>query len=223
MKSQRLFNINPLQKHMTYAVYGMEQVYLDLPLGGLNRVDIRKQMDPELLSKQFKIFSAYRRALDEFAESYEKSKPDCYNVLDKLSEIKKSLKGGMCGEYAEFAVEKILDKYPHARNLIEFGFVKKSFHQFVVIGRAKNSKPDEPATWGNAAVILDPWAKKIYKASDFAKIRSADNITYVEPIEFNEVLEMPECHYLEGDLFCMTLDVYEKYVPSWSMSIKLNL
>jgi len=124
-----------------------------------------------------------------------------------MNRAEQLLQGGLCGEYATFAVKKILEKYPQARNLIEYVVFDKSCHQLIVIGRDKKSSPCDPNTWGNDAVICDPWARKVYKVSDLKKVRETSKIAFVEPTYNNEVTAEEQEHstYLEGEIACYGL------------------
>lgn len=43
-------------------------------------------------------------------------------------------------------------------------------HTFVVIGRQKESNEKVPATWGQAAVICDPWLETVCSVADYSKL-----------------------------------------------------
>lgn len=47
--------------------------------------------------------------------------------------------------------------------------IKNGDHFFLVIGRDINSDPKDYKTWGSSAVICDPWAGKVFLASDLEK------------------------------------------------------
>lgn len=76
--------------------------------------------------------------------------------------LESQLKGGCCGELANWTRWLIKSKYPNS--CVEVAQLK--FHEFVVIGRKENSDPNNLSTWGDA-VICDPWSDEIYTSSEF--------------------------------------------------------
>ncbi|MFN8578288.1 MAG: hypothetical protein U0354_15730 [Candidatus Sericytochromatia bacterium] len=78
---------------------------------------------------------------------------------------------GNCGELAAVAAVA-------ARELrggkVEFFSVQYSSneqnnHIFVVVNRKEGSDQSKPSSWGDKAIIIDPWREKVYQASDFNK------------------------------------------------------
>ena len=61
---------------------------------------------------------------------------------------------GNCGESAALAFVYLAER--HVRPL-DYMVDVDADHAFVVIGRAKASKPEDPNTWGRDAVVCDPW------------------------------------------------------------------
>ncbi|HGK6652029.1 TPA: hypothetical protein ACJ5DZ_003124, partial [Legionella pneumophila] len=71
-------------------------------------------------------------------------------------------------------------------------------HCLIVIGRVSGSDPNDISTWGEEAVICDPWAEKAYPLSEFRKMQSPENdIRYPEMCYANGKNPKP---YLAGDL-----------------------
>lgn len=77
---------------------------------------------------------------------------------------------GNCGEMSQLAFS-FLSRNNDADQLVELYSIEgknahiDADHVFVVIGRDPFSNPKEPKTWGAAAVVCDPWARKAYPAS----------------------------------------------------------
>jgi len=45
---------------------------------------------------------------------------------------------------------------------VDYVYLENGDHVFLIIGRAKNSNIEDPTTWGENAVICDPWANTCY-------------------------------------------------------------
>jgi len=71
---------------------------------------------------------------------------------------------GNCGEQAALAFVKLYDTY--GARPIDYMARNNANHAFVVIGRKNGSKADDYTTWGDSAVICDPWHNKVYPASE---------------------------------------------------------
>ncbi len=81
-----------------------------------------------------------------------------------ISDIKKYASGN-CSEHAHLAFEFILDNYPSVN--AEIYKIHGGDHVFVVVGRAVDSNPSDPMTWGENAYFCDPWSDKVFKASNY--------------------------------------------------------
>lgn len=71
---------------------------------------------------------------------------------------------GNCGEHAAVAF-----MFLHAQKIRPIDFMalpKPRDHNFVIIGRASNSDPKDYLTWGDEAVVCDPWDKKAFIAKE---------------------------------------------------------
>lgn len=97
----------------------------------------------------------YDEVTTEFYETIEKSK-------------KYSL--GNCKELAMLALDYIATKTNLDAEVYNIDNVEGQYgadHGFLVIGRAKDSDPNQPETWGNNAYICDPWSNQVYPASEY--------------------------------------------------------
>src|SRR5579872_4078194 len=72
---------------------------------------------------------------------------------------------GNCHELACQALDYILNHVPEVE--AELYEIKKGDHIFLVLNRKRPSDPGDPGEWGESAVICDPWANKVYKATEY--------------------------------------------------------
>jgi len=112
----------------------------------------RESKDPYFEEKFMK------RNLPEFSNQFVRSW-----ITDKLSQ---QFGIGNCEELATEAFFYLLKKkHPHLRvELMSFN-KPGGDHAFVVLGRKPGSDENDVSTWGDEAVICDPWARKIFPAS----------------------------------------------------------
>ena len=71
---------------------------------------------------------------------------------------------GNCGEQAALAFMDLHSRF-HTRPL-DYMARTNADHAFVVIGRARGSRIDDHTTWGDDAVVCDPWDNKAYAARE---------------------------------------------------------
>lgn len=72
---------------------------------------------------------------------------------------------GNCYELAFMALDYMMN-LPTEINAEIFN-IKGGDHVFLVIGRAEGSDPKDPMTWGKNAYFCDPWAQKVFAASNY--------------------------------------------------------
>ncbi len=84
--------------------------------------------------------------------------------LKQINTITSKYSLGNCYELALQSLEYILEAYPNMR--AELYSIRNGDHVFLVLNRAYYSKPHLPETWGESAVICDPWANKSYSARE---------------------------------------------------------
>ncbi len=125
------------------------------------------------LATQFDIQNQITAMRKEVSDA-SKSSPQISLSLDKSVDdfyastyFSKQQRSGNCSEYSDLALEHIAEHHPttHA----EVFHIEGGDHVFLVLGRDKNSNPSNPKTWGKNAVFCDPWANKVYPASDYQK------------------------------------------------------
>ena len=72
---------------------------------------------------------------------------------------------GNCHELALMALDYMVRNQPRVN--AEVYSIKGGDHVFLVIGRANDSDPRKPETWGDNAYICDPWSDAVYPAKDY--------------------------------------------------------
>lgn len=90
------------------------------------------------------------------------------NVVDNFYSVvacSKKYSLGNCNELAFMALHYLASKYPDYRS--EVFSLSAGNHVFVVIGREVNSEIADIATWGENAMICDPWANTVFPASEY--------------------------------------------------------
>lgn len=87
-----------------------------------------------------------------------------YSRLHIGNRLYSAKKVGNCLEYAKHAMEFLREEDKTLR--IEAMHIKNGDHVFVVIGRAQGSKASDFTTWGDAAVVCDAWAGRVFPASE---------------------------------------------------------
>jgi len=110
-----------------------------------------------------------------------------YQALDKWG-------FGNCGEQAQSA-------FIYLKNAgvapIDFCQTTVGGHNLLVIGRSSRSDTQDIRTWGEDAIICDPWAEKIYPVSSFYVMQSSEHEVRYPDICYNA--DSPP-HYLSGEL-----------------------
>lgn len=77
----------------------------------------------------------------------------------------KKLMRGNCHELAFMALDYVLQYAPYMN--AEIYDISEGDHVFLVIGRDPESQESKTETWGSSTYICDPWANKIYRASEY--------------------------------------------------------
>jgi hypothetical protein len=89
---------------------------------------------------------------------------------------------GNCFELALQALDYVL--IHEEKITAEVYKIRGGDHIFLVLNRAPGSDPSNPATWGQHAVICDPWSDKVYKASDYRL--ELKNFHYIDSFNYTE-------------------------------------
>lgn len=72
---------------------------------------------------------------------------------------------GNCGEMAEVALFKGIERGIWDTHL-DVIYIVGGDHEFVVLGRQPGSDPNDYKKWGPSAVVIDPWAGKVFALSE---------------------------------------------------------
>lgn len=88
---------------------------------------------------------------------------DSVESAESAASVAKTMGYGNCQEQACVAAVRLKEK--GVQNVEVMG---KPNHAFVVIGRDPKSDASNPSTWGDKAVVCDPWYEEHYSAKDIA-------------------------------------------------------
>lgn len=84
-------------------------------------------------------------------------------TIEQLAERAERFRCGNCGELSAVAMRKLMTM--HVRPL-DYTSLSNGDHTFVVIDRLPNSRETDPLTWGDTAVVCDPWIRQAYQARE---------------------------------------------------------
>lgn len=90
------------------------------------------------------------------------------NLFESLREEAKTIMKyslGNCWEYTVLALYYIACHHPDV--MAESMSIRNGDHVLLVIGRQSGSDESDPLTWGQDAIIADPWANTVYPASEY--------------------------------------------------------
>lgn len=128
-------------------------------------------------------FEKIRPKIERLADKYDlkigENRSNFYGVdtfEEFVSNIKKIIsknKCANCGEQANIMQYELLKKStdPHLISMeVEYplsGMVKEyGSHEFAVFGLKKGARLDNPKTWGQEAVVVDPWVNRVMPANE---------------------------------------------------------
>lgn len=131
---------------------------------GLSLKEAHKQLNDE-----------YSLSLESYSEKHQvdflvlnpissANRPNSYKVreIKKMAAFSQKFGSGTCLEMAAVGFTHCIDhQIP-----VEYFLSEPRSHAFLVFGRAAGSKPVDFRTWGSRAVVCDPWANKVYPASE---------------------------------------------------------
>ena len=129
-------------------------------------------LDDDAMMKFDSFFSKVNRIVDSELAQWKRSSKN--KELHDFAEVKHTNKFyrddygvANCHEYSYLVVEEIW-KMDRDACVVEVIALTNSDHVFVVINRDTRSDINQPANWGQNAVICDAWAGKVYPACEFA-------------------------------------------------------
>ena len=155
--SPTLLMRDELHDNLLLAFSAIKNVKRDLTYGAANRPDSTDIAKNKLWYARF-----YARFFYTFYSGFG-IWPTPFG-LAKTKAITGKLYGvGNCGEQASMAFFYLCER--HVQSL-ELMFINNGDHAFVVLGRKSDSNISDYTTWGEHAVVCDPWANRYYPASD---------------------------------------------------------
>ena len=100
---------------------------------------------------------------------------------------------GQCEEQAEAAYHFLRQRGVQAE------ICETAHHFLLVIGRKPGSDLEDTKTWGDDAVICDPWANRVYPLYRFEEMQAPqNNVKFL----YADDPEIMSAHYLAGSLIC---------------------
>jgi hypothetical protein len=100
-------------------------------------------------------------ALARIVAGTARSGVDSLEAAESAASVAKTMGYGNCQEQACVAAVRLKEK--GVQNVEVMG---KPNHAFVVIGRDPKSDASDPSTWGDKAVVCDPWYEEHYSAKE---------------------------------------------------------
>jgi len=167
-----------------------------------------------------------------------------YSFEESIQQTKKYSIGNCC-EYVELALEYILgfnEKYPTHKIFAEGFEIENGDHEFLVLGRLQNSDPGDPLTWGDNAIICDPWSDLVYPAKQYKEFlknyeyQPFKKMHHLEKINNSHILATLtslNTRYLEKknskkyrqemqNFFQMKINLLNEIVSSYRIELKRN-
>ncbi len=122
------------------------------------------------ISKSKNLYKRIIKLREDFNNLYTLNEDKDYKILKQL--IRKH-KGANCRELVELMryrlLEKGIDCHRVALSIKSKDYTKTrmaSDHVFLVVNMKQGANFEKPATWGNKAIIVDPWTQSVYRASE---------------------------------------------------------
>ncbi|KTD44492.1 hypothetical protein [Legionella quateirensis] len=104
---------------------------------------------------------------------------------------------GHCGELAQAVFIHLID---NGIAPVDMCYTTVGRHALLVLGRTSDSDPTDISTWGDEALICDPWANMIYPVSQFRAKQALNQYNHYNPAIYKEIGEELPPFYLAGDL-----------------------
>lgn len=89
----------------------------------------------------------------------------------QLIQFMHNITHGNCEMLCSYAQGTMLSRYPDVTAEV----VYLDEHCMLILGRAKDSDPQNIETWGNEALIIDFWAELAYRSQNFHSVRAQAN------------------------------------------------
>lgn len=186
-----------LEQNLQMATKAIEHVRAQLKFG------TNAKKDSEVA--QLNLIKEIRKEINEKNHTYNKWHGHDASKIEQLKFHSKAMERvgyGHCGELAAAAFTFL---HESGVKKLDFCLFPESRHNFVVIGRAKESRSNDINTWGPDAVVCDVWAEKAYPLSELPQQQKEPSVEYAD--SFQSLAELqPDTHgflgkhYLTGQL-----------------------
>jgi hypothetical protein len=144
----------PTTSYASLASEAVEYVRSKMTVGALNKIpDVLKSKGDSI------ICVLAERSVTKQYESFETER-----YLRFLAGAAESTGCGNCGEQSALAFSYLMDRGIHPLDWM--ALQSPGDHAFVVIGRLQKSNESEPVTWGERAIVCDPWKGMVYPPRD---------------------------------------------------------
>ncbi len=167
--------LTKLDRNLLYAKEAVDYTTKCLPYGAVN-------YDNDL-SKVSRLKLVKMNLMINDAEAASKNIPLSHNFdlyYEVIAKVAKEHKIGNCGEHSAIAYTYLKNE-KNLRKLDYLALVNGD-HAFVVIGRKPGSDVTDPTTWGDAAVVCEPWGKTYYPAIQvFDQLNKISSRTLYDP------------------------------------------
>lgn len=145
----------------------------------------------------------YNEEIDNVRKKYGGNYDSWSSFIDDLKRAVLSENAANCGEQAFLMQDVFLKNGEEAHNVCMTFYTKKDKiygnHSFVVSGLSRNADIANPKTWGNEAVVTDPWSNVVLGAREaidyFRKILGFNPKYHRETFEKNDKIDVR--NYLE--------------------------
>lgn len=99
-------------------------------------------------------------------------------AVHKKTNIIKTAGVANCGEYSLLTHSHLMDLTKDNPTRLEIAHIINGDHAFNIIGRKENSNINDPATWGDSAVVADTWSGNVYPATQlFSQLHTYEIIS----------------------------------------------
>ena len=125
--------------------------------------------------------------------------------IEKLKKVVCAEKAANCGEQADLMLDVFLQNGEEAHSVCVTFYTKGDMfsdeqfyrnHAFVVSGLSRNADITKPKTWGNEAVVTDPWSNVVLSAGEaidyFRKILGFNPKYHRETFEQNDKINIQD-------------------------------
>lgn len=146
-----------LKINLMYAAEALRYTQEAMPYGAVNyREDFKGVSFAKILKMDAMIKESEEAVKDlPFHYNYDK-------IMEKVSIVAKKHKIGNCDEQTSVAYTYLKNE-KNLRKVVRLSLVKGD-HAFVVIGMNPLGDVKDPATWGQNAVVCEPWGKRYFPA-----------------------------------------------------------